>query len=147
MANRDRYFFDKRIVKKSVMKYLGLFVIAFIVLVPINAFLLVDNLSQGMGLFISVLIALGIVLLGDYIILLINKKKNKNKNSTIKGLYSAIGIILFSTYNTHLPITGATPSIKYTFHAVSSIPIVGLTRRLPKVANKVTSIQTIYFLL
>lgn len=79
MANRDRYFFDKRVVKKSVMKYLGLFVIAFIVLVPINAFLLVDNLSQGMGLFISVLIALGIVLLGDYIILLINKKKNKNK--------------------------------------------------------------------
>ena len=31
MANRDRYFFDKRIVKKVLMKYLGLFAIAFIV--------------------------------------------------------------------------------------------------------------------
>ena len=61
------------------MKYLGLFVIAFIVLVPINALLLVDNLSQGWGLFISVFIALGIVLLGDYIILLIKRKKDKAK--------------------------------------------------------------------
>lgn len=75
----DRYFFDKRVVKKTLLKYLGLFVIAFIILLPINAFLLVDNLSQGMGLFISVLIALAVVLLGDYIIYLVKKKKNKNK--------------------------------------------------------------------
>ena len=79
MANRDRYFFDKRVVKKALMKYIGLFVIAFIILVPINALWLVDNLSQGWGLFISVFIALGIVLLGDYIILVVNRKKNKNK--------------------------------------------------------------------
>ena len=78
MANRDRYFFDKRVVKKTLMKYLGLFIIAFIILVPINAIWLVGNLSQGWGLFISVFIALGVVLLGDYIILVLNRKKNKN---------------------------------------------------------------------
>lgn len=78
----DRYFFDKRVIKKSLLKYVGLFAIAFVILIPINAFLLVNKLSQGMGLFISVLIALAVVLLGDYIIYVVKKKRNKNNNET-----------------------------------------------------------------
>lgn len=84
MANNDRYFFDKRVVKKTLIKYGCLFAIAFIILIPINAFLLVGNLSQGWGIFISVLIALAVVLLGDYIIYLVKNKKNKNPNNREK---------------------------------------------------------------
>lgn len=74
----DKYFFDKRVIKKSLKKYAVLFAIAFVILVPLNAFVLIDNLSQGMGLFITVVLGLAIVLLGDYLIHLYNKKKGVN---------------------------------------------------------------------
>lgn len=80
----DRYFFDKRVIKKSLLKYLGLFSIAFVILVPINALFLVGKLSQGMGLFISILIGMAIVLLGEYIIYLVKKKRNTNKETNKK---------------------------------------------------------------
>lgn len=80
----DRYFFDKRVIKKSLLKYLGLFSIAFVILVPINALFLVNKVSQGMGLFISILIGMAIVLLGEYIIYLVKKKRNINNKETNK---------------------------------------------------------------
>lgn len=73
----DRYIFDKRDMKKLFIRYGILFLIAFVVLVPLNALVLVKYLSPGMGIFISVLVALAIILLGNYIIYLINNRKKR----------------------------------------------------------------------
>lgn len=80
-----RYIFDKRDMKKMFIKYGILFFIAFIIILPLNVFVLSKHLSYGMGIFICVFIALAIVLLGDLLIYLYKKYKleksgNKNKD-------------------------------------------------------------------
>lgn len=80
----DRYFFDKRVIKKGLIKYSILFAIAFLVIWPLNAFVLVRYLDRGMGIFVSVVVALTIVLLGDYVYFLICKKFKEKHNKNDK---------------------------------------------------------------
>lgn len=75
----DRYIFDKRDMKKLAIKYGVLFGIAFVILLPLNMFVFVKYLSTGMGLFVSVLIALAVVLLGELVIYLYKNRKNFKK--------------------------------------------------------------------
>lgn len=77
----DRYFFDKRVIKKALIKYGILFAIAFLVIWPLNAFVLIQYLDKGMGIFISVLVALAIVLLGDFLYSKIESKRKNKKNN------------------------------------------------------------------
>lgn len=79
-----RYIFDKRDMKKKFIKYGVLFFIAFLIILPLNLFVLADKVSSGMSIFICVFIALAVVLLGDYVIYLFNKNKAEKSGNKEK---------------------------------------------------------------
>ena len=57
----DRYFFDKRVIKKGLIKYGSMFLIALPILVVLNVYALKD-MSYWAATFIDVGVLLGVVL-------------------------------------------------------------------------------------
>lgn len=74
---QDRYFFDKRYIKRGFKKYGIMCLICLPILVAVN-FLLKD-LSTGWVIFIDVVLALGIIIVLDLVVTKIEGKKDEKR--------------------------------------------------------------------
>ena len=82
MENKG-YFFDKRKTKRSFLKYLIIFAIAFVPVVTINI-LISESLDNWLVIFIDTVIILTIALIGNLIANKIYEKKDAKLNAKIK---------------------------------------------------------------
>lgn len=78
------YFFDKRKRKRSALKYLIIFMIAFVPVVLFNVYV-GNNLDNWLVIFLDAIIILGFVLVGNIIANKIFEKKDKKLDAKIKA--------------------------------------------------------------
>lgn len=80
----DRYFFDKRVIKRTFGKYAIIFLISFLPLVIFN--MLVGRIIKERWLMVTLdtIILLGFVLIGNMIAKRIFEKKDAKLNAKIK---------------------------------------------------------------
>ncbi len=77
----DRYFFDKRVIKKGLIKYGIMFLIALPILIGVNVAL--KSLSFWACVFIDVAILICVVLAGSWISNAIQKSRENKKQQEI----------------------------------------------------------------
>lgn len=75
MDNNNRYIFDKRVIKKVVLKYGIILFALFLILVPINT--LLSSIMESGIVFVDILIGLVFILLVETILDKIEKKREE----------------------------------------------------------------------